>query len=570
MQHGPSLRRSLLLVLSMLSACAAADPSGDAAGYGGDGAPTRRQTISPVPGFASALLTGRFAAAQSDNDFAAQQFLRALSSDPTNAEIRQQAFVAALLAGRPEAARLAQMMPDDQAAQLMLGGADARAGRWEQAETRFASMPRQGLTQVLQPVLLAWAQAGEGRTEVALATLATAVDAQRFRALFTLHGAMIADLGKRPAEAARLYRIAVAEFGGTNLQLARQVASWQMRQGYPADAQQTLAVLFEATPEIAIAGAALEATISERQVRNPADGMAEAYLTLAAALRGQERAAFSLMLSQLALDLRPDFTAARLLVAELHDGRGRQEQALRALATVAASDPLIAVVRLRQALLMDKLGNTTDALRQIEQLGRDLPKRPEAPTAQGDLLRQKKRYAEAVAAYDRAITLIPHPPQRANWPLYYSRGIALDRARQWERAEADLLLALELQPDQPFVLNYLGYSWTEQGRNFTRARQMIERAVQIRPNDGEITDSLGWVLLRQGDVRGAVKYLERAVELEPEDSTINGHLGDAYWAAGRKLEARFQWRRALNLKPEADEVPKLQAKLREAGDTTVQ
>ena len=554
----------------MLSACAAADPSGDSAGYGGDGAPTRRQMISSVPGLASALLTGRFAAAQSDNDFAAQQFLRALSSDPTNAEIRQQAFVAALLAGRPEAARLAQMMPDDQAAQLMLGGADARAGRWEQAETRFASMPRQGLTQVLQPVLLAWAQAGEGRTEVALATLATAVDAQRFRALFALHGAMIADLGKRPAEAARLYRIAVAEFGGTNLQLARQVASWQMRQGYPVDAQQTLAVLFEATPEIAIAGAALEATISERQVRNPADGMAEAYLTLAAALRGQERAAFSLMLSQLALDLRPDFTAARLLVAELHDGRGRQEQALRALATVAASDPLIAVVRLRQALLMDKLGNTTDALRQIEQLGRDLPKRPEAPTAQGDLLRQKKRYAEAVAAYDRAITLIPQPPQRANWPLYYSRGIALDRARQWERAEADLLLALELQPDQPFVLNYLGYSWTEQGRNFTRARQMIERAVQIRPNDGEITDSLGWVLLRQGDVRGAVKYLERAVELEPEDSTINGHLGDAYWAAGRKLEARFQWRRALNLKPEADEVPKLQAKLREAGDTTVQ
>lgn len=557
----------------MLSACAAADPSGDVAGNGagnGDGASTRRQTISSVPGFASALLTGRFAAAQSDNDFAAQQFLRALSSDPTNVEIRQQAFIAALLAGRPEAARLAQMMPDDQAAQLLLGGADARAGRWEQAETRFTSMPRQGFTQVLQPVLLAWAQAGEGRTEVALATLSTAVDAQRFRALFSLHGAMIADLGKRPADAARLYRIAATEFGGTNLQLARQVASWQMRQGYPADAQQTLAALLEATPEIAIAGAALEATISERQVRNPADGMAEAYLTLAAALRGQERAAFSLMLSQLALDLRPDFTAARLLVAELHDGRGRQEQALRALATVAANDPLIAVVRLRQALLMDKLGNTADALRQIEQLGRDLPKRPEVPTAQGDLLRQKKRYAEAIAAYDRAIALTPQPPQRASWPLYYSRGIALDRARQWERAEADLLLALELQPDQPFVLNYLGYSWTEQGRNFTRARQMIERAVQIRPNDGEITDSLGWVLLRQGDVRGAVKYLERAVELEPEDPTINGHLGDAYWAAGRKLEAQFQWRRALNLKPEADDVPKLQAKLREAGDTTVQ
>jgi len=520
-----------------------------------------------VPGTAAAYLSGLFAAAQGDNDFAAQQFIRALNSDPTNAVIRQQAFLASLLSGRTDALRLAQMMPDDQIAQLLLADADVTAGRWEAAETRFAGLPRSGLTQLLQPMLLAWAQAGQGRTDVALATLSAAPEAQRFHAVYALHGAMIADFGKRTADAARLYRVAATEFGGTNLQLARQLASWQTRQGYPAEAKDTIAGLLESNPEFAIAGQSLEAAIGEKQVRNPADGIAEAYLTLAGALRNQERVAYAPVLLQLALNLRPDLTAARLLVAELQEARTRSDLAQRVLAPVLATDPLAPMVRLRQAAIADRLGNNAEALRILDKLAKDLPDRPEVPTMQGDLLRQKKHFAEAVAAYDRAIALLPQPPTKGSWGLYYYRGIALDRAKQWSRAEADLLLALELQPDQPFVLNYLAYSWTEQGRNFPRAREMIERAVQLRPNDGEITDSLGWVLLRQGDVAGSIKYLERAVELEPEDATITGHLGDAYWAAGRKLEAQFQWRRALNLKPEAEDVPKLQAKLHDAGDT---
>ena len=128
-------------------------------------------------------------------------------------------------------------------------------------------------------------------------------------------------------------------------------------------------------------------------------------------------------------------------------------------------------------------------------------------------------------------------------------------------AEADFLHALQLSPDQPYVLNYLGYAWTEQGRNLPRARQMIERAVELRPNDGSIVDSLGWVLLQQGDTAGAVRFLERAVELDSEDATVNGHLGDAYMAAGRKREAQVQWRRALILNPEPQEVQALEAKL---------
>ncbi len=564
MQHGPSLRRSVLLALTLLSACAASDPTGQAATNGIVGTP---RGGTSAPGVAAAFLTGRFAAAQADNDYAARQFLRVLGADPGSAPIRQQAFLTALLAGLPEAERLARLMPDDPAAQLLLGGLDARAGRWEQAETRFASMARQGITLLLQPLLTAWAQAGQGRPEVALGTLATTPDAQRFRALFALHGGMIADLANRPADAARLYRTAAAEFGGTNLQLARQLASWLQRQGEAAEARSTLATLLQASPDLAIAGPSLLAAVGERPVRSATDGMAEAYLTLAGALRGQERAAFTQVLVQLALDLRPDSATGRLLLAEIQDGRGRPALALAALAPIAADDPLSPVVRLRRAASTERLGKTADALAMLDDLARDTPGQPEAPTMQGDILRSQKRFSDSVAAYDRAIAMLPKPPPRASWPLFYSRGISLDRAHVWARAEADFMTALELQPDQPMVLNYLGYSWTEQGRNLPRARDMVERAVQQRPNDGAITDSLGWVLLRQGDVRGAIKYLERAVELEPEDPTINGHLGDAYLAAGRKIEAQFQWRRALNLKPEADEATKLQAKLRESGDT---
>jgi Flp pilus assembly protein TadD len=166
-------------------------------------------------------------------------------------------------------------------------------------------------------------------------------------------------------------------------------------------------------------------------------------------------------------------------------------------------------------------------------------------------------------AYDRAIALAG-PPLPNHWPLYYDRGIALERSRQWEKAEADFLQALRFAPDQPHVLNYLGYSWAEQNRNLEQAKVMIEKAVQQRPNDGAMIDSLGWVAMRMGNIPEAVRLLERAVELEPGDATINGHLGDAYWEAGRRLEAIYQWRRALNLKPDADEKERIENRLRPA------
>ncbi|MEL7174557.1 MAG: tetratricopeptide repeat protein, partial [Pseudomonadota bacterium] len=188
------------------------------------------------------------------------------------------------------------------------------------------------------------------------------------------------------------------------------------------------------------------------------------------------------------------------------------------------------------------------------------PRSVEAQLALGDILRRERRFAEASVAYDAAIQLTD-PIEPRHWVLFYQRGITYERSDQWEKAEADFLQALEMEPDQPQVLNYLGYSWVELRMNIDRAKEMIETAVAKRPDDGYIVDSLGWVLFRLGDFEEAVRHLERAVELRPVDPVINDHFGDALWMVGRRTEARFQWRRALSFEPEEEEEVRIRAKL---------
>jgi tetratricopeptide (TPR) repeat protein len=560
MQHTRSARRAFLLALTLLSACAAADPSPSHTA-------TRSGHDAPSGVFAD-FLTGRFALTQADAQTASTQFLNALAARPDDPELLQQAFIASMIAGRSEALQLARRLPDSQAAQLLLGQSEVLAGRWQAAEQRFRALPRQGLTQLLQPLLIAWTEQGDGRTDAALATLRPFMDGQRFRGVYTLHAAMIADQAGRTAEAAKLYHQAQSEFGGMNLRLAQILASAETRQGHPGEAQRTLAAMAAGAPDMGIAIKTLAAAGMTPPVPRPQDGIAEAYLALAATLRAQDSSDFAMLLLRLALDLRPDFTAARLLAAEILEGGHHPESALQMLTPVAADDPLIGVVRLQRAGLTDRLGHSEEAIHELRRIGHDFPDSPVPPMREGDVLRSKQRFAEAVAAYDRAIERFKTSAP-AGWLAYYDRGICYERLHQWPKAEADFRHALALSPDEPFVLNYLGYSWADMGKNLVQARDMIEKAVQRRPNDGAIIDSLGWVMLRQGDTANAVKTLERAVELDPEDPSINGHLGDAYWAAGRKLEAAYQWRRALSFNPEPGDAAKLEAKLQGGEPATV-
>jgi tetratricopeptide (TPR) repeat protein len=545
------IQRAVLLALTLLSACAAADPSTSVA--------TRRGDDREAGSF-GAFLDGQFAMGEADPSEAATWYLRALAADPTNPELAQQAFLACALAGRQEAVQLARQLPDNQAAQLLLGDTEARAGNWAAAEQRFRALPRQGLTQLLQPLLVAWAQTGAGHPDAGVATLAPLIEGQRFRGAYALHAALILDLAGNNAEAGHYYRLAQSEFPGLDLRLVQILASWDVRSGHEAEAMRLMDQLSQDAPYLSLALPGLIADSHKRVVTRATDGIAEAYLALAGALRQQDAGDFAMLLLRFALDLRPDFTAARLMAAEILSGQHHPDFALQMLAPIADDDALGAPARLQRALLDDRMGHTDEALRELARLSHDYPN-SSLPDAQiGDILRIKQRYTDAIAAYDRAIDRLKTPARDA-WSLYYARGIAYDRSHQWPKAQADFEHALALAPDQPAVLNYLGYSWADSGRHLAEARQMIDKAAQQRPNDGAIVDSLGWVLLREGDTKGAVSTLERAVELEPQDSTINGHLGDAYWAAGRKLEATYQWRRALTLNPEPEDAAKLEAKL---------
>ncbi len=554
LKHAP-FRRLPLLAVALLSACAAG---------GGDGAGLQIGGGAPVSGAFGAYLAGRFAATETDTAVAADSLMQALRVDPDQPELRTRAFLAALMDGRSDALRLARLLPDNVIANLLLAGSDVQGGRWERAEQRLRQLNRAGPVQVLQPTMLAWVLLGRGQPDAALALLRPLVDANRLRALNALHAALIADVAGRPREADRLVRLALADQPEPSLRLATLASGVLARASHAAEAQRLLDAIGQTGDDAALAAAEpnRRALLAARGVTTPADGMAEAYVALAAAMRAQAQQEMAVVLAQLALRLRPGFAPALILSADVLADQSHDEAALRALDGIASDDPLAGVVVLRRAALLDKLNRADEGVALLRRLAEAYPAQPQPMARLGDLLRRRERYADAAAAYDQAVRRTGTLRAR-DWPLLYARGIARERSDNWAGAEADLLKALDLAPEQPLVLNYLGYSWAEQNKNLDRAKAMLLRATELRPQDGNIADSLGWVLFRLGDLRGAITWLEKAVELEPRNSVINDHLGDAYWAAGRQREGRFQWRRALTTDPEAAEVPKIEAKLRD-------
>ena len=205
-------------------------------------------------------------------------------------------------------------------------------------------------------------------------------------------------------------------------------------------------------------------------------------------------------------------------------------------------------------------GKADAAIEVLRNMTRTFGDVPRVHISLGDVLRGQEEYAAAAQAYDTAVGMIPDPAPN-HWFLFYARGICYEREGQWEQAETDFRRALELSPDQPLVLNYLGYSLVEANLKLDEAQDMIERAVKARPDDGYITDSLGWVLYRVGKYEEAVGPMERAVELVSNDPIINDHLGDVYWMVNRKREAEFQWSRALSLEPEEKDAVRIRRKL---------
>lgn len=542
---------------------AASAPVQVAAAKAGNATPTR-----PGHEFGS-YLAGYHAFRERDFGAAASYMNDALRARPHGPDLLRRALVAKLASGQAGSARvlarrLLGIEPDAPLAKLSLAAGDFKAGRFDSAKARLSTIRSQGPDAIYASLLSAWAEAGSGRHDAALELLRKPDDDRNPLAVYSHHSALILDLANRPEDAERHYLDAVRQMPRPTARLILAVGSFYQRKGDTAEAERRYTAFLaerHRAPLIENALANLRAgKPAARIVSDAIEGAAEVFYVAANFGIRTRSTAYALVYGRLALDLRPRFSSARVLVGEILESVGRDESAIEAYRTVDEASPLSWSARLRRADGLSRLGREEEAIEILRLMVAERAERTDALTTLGDLFRIKKRFSESVEAYDAAIARVGSIEPR-HWSLLFSRGIALERSRNWPRAEKDFLAALELSPNEPYLLNYLGYSWVDQGIKLKRALTLIERAVELEPQSGAIVDSLGWALYRMGDYDGAVEKLERAAELEPLDPTVNDHLGDAYWRVGRRNEASFQWRRALDLDPEPDQVEIIKGKI---------
>ena len=523
-------------------------------------------------------LAGLVATHSRDFGAAADFMIRALDSDPDNLDLLRRAFVLTAAEGRHSeslqlARRLVDLEPANAVALLVLAVDAVVRDQQETARGQLAEQPARGLSILYDPLLNAWLRVGAGDLPGAQAEASRLDGREGFESLYLMHKALLYDVGGDTERAAEAYQDLLGKLDSPSLRFAVLAGNFFERQGQPELVDEIYAKYYLANPDTTLLvtygaedGEGGESAAAVPILRSYKDGWAEVLFDLAGILSQERADEMALVHAHLALRLKPDLDLAHLLIGEIMEAQDRNEAAIEAYRRIDPAARLSWAARLRVADALGRMERTEEAVVELEFLAAERPDSFEPLYRIGNLLRMQERFGEAADAYDRAYRRVAKSEQH-HWSLFYFRGISLERDGQWQRAEADFLKALELQPEQPYVMNYLAYSWVEQKLHLDEAQQMLVRAVELRPNDGYIVDSLGWVYYRVGDYEDAVTYLERAVELRPQDPVINDHLGDAYWRVGREQEARFQWRRSLSFKPEADQVPIIAAKI-ERGLTT--
>jgi tetratricopeptide (TPR) repeat protein len=513
-------------------------------------------------------LAAAIAGADHDAESASKFYRRALALDKSNPELIERAFAAMLAAGEVEdsfayATKLLAKGQRNTLARLALAVRAIKIGDFGQAREFLVKLAGTESSDVTALALTAWTEAGLGHTKKALATLARLKGAESIGAYRAYHTALIDDLAGSVEDARKAYKEA-QDLEPGSMRLVDSRARFEARQGDITEAKRLYEDFERSAPRNPLIKAGLaeieKGAATPRVITTPRQGAAEALFGLAAS-SGREGEDFAAILYlRLALFLDPTNAVAAVTLGEVYERGKNYEQAIAVYSEVPATSPLRQSTELQIGLDLVAQEKYEEAIAHLRKMVESNPDDLEAHAALGDGLRASKKFADAASAYAKAIEL-SGPPSKSSWLLYYDRGICLERAKQWPKAEADLKLALSLFPDQPLVLNYLGYSWVDQGLNIDEAFKMLRRAVDLRPKDGYIVDSLGWAFYRMGRYDDAVRTLEKAIELKPNDPTINDHLGDAYWHVGRKLEATFQWAHARDMQPEPDDLPGILKKI---------
>jgi tetratricopeptide (TPR) repeat protein len=504
-------------------------------------------------GAAGAYLAARQAAVRSDFAQAAKYFSEALARDTQNPELIESALLAYLSLGdidraEPLALGLEETGQKSQIAQMVLTAARTAAGDFDALIA--ADGDATGVGPWVSGLVKAWAQVGNGDMTAALAAFDRLAEEPGIRGFVNYHKAFaLASVGDYEGAEA----IFAADLPGTAAQTRRGVMARaeilsQLGQFERASTLLTESFGTGTDPELNELLVKLEndEAVPFSHVTDARDGIAEVFFTFASVLRSEAAGDYYILLyAQVARYLAPDHIDALLLTADLFERLEQYDLAIDVYKAVPASDPAYHAAEMGRAAAMRRSGKPEQAIEVLEQLTRSHGDIASVHSALGDALRSEEEFDAAITSYTRALDLTAED-NPVRWILYYSRGICEERSGEGEAAEADFRAALAINPDQPQVLNYLGYSLVEQGRNLDEALDMIERAVAASQDSGYIVDSLGWVLYRLGRYDEAVAQMERAVELIAVDPVVNDHLGDVYWAVGREREAEFQWKRALS------------------------
>jgi tetratricopeptide (TPR) repeat protein len=513
-------------------------------------------------------LSGRLARGDHDTVAAADFYSKALAGDPGNEIILEQAFLLEAASAHWDRAielanQLVRIEPSHRIGQFLLGCESFKRGDYKKADEHFAAARQGPIADLTSTLARAWVEEADGKTDDALATLDSLSDADWAQFYQRYHRALIADVAGRPDVARQAFAQAFKKNPSTlrvadayarhavnenNRKLARQTLKTHIAKSAPHPLSEALLIDIESgkTPPLL--------------VETPTEGLAEAFYGIGDALAGEGGLDMGIIFLQFALYVKPDFPLAYAALAEAYEGAKKYDLEMQAFDEIKQDSPLWLNVQIQKAFALNSLDRVDDAKALLEDLIAKTPKDVRPYDALGNILRSHERYGEAKDYYSRAIDLIGKPT-KDNWALFYSRGVSNERLKDWPAAESDFKEALSLSPDETLVLNYLGYSWIDQGRNLKQAMDYIRKAVKLKPDDGYYVDSLGWAYFRLGNLQAAVETLERAVELKPDDPIINDHLGDAYWRVGRKLEAKYQWQQALTLKPEEDQIVSLKQKI---------
>src|SRR5882672_11293613 len=514
-------------------------------------------------------LAARHASVERDANSAAAFYRSALRTDPKNNELLDRAFISSLADGDiDEAVKLADRIltidKSNRVARLVVGVRDLKQKKYAAAQLNLNQSIRGPITDLVATLLSGWASYGAGDTKTAIANIDKLTGPEWYPIFKDLHAGMILELGGKDKDAGvRLERAYKLDDG--MLRVADDYARWLSRNKDAAAAS----AIYEAFDKKLARHPLVQEDLRETKagkklqplVDSPQTGAAEALYGIGATLTRRGGEDLALVYLQLSLYLAPNHPLALLSLADLYESVKKPQMAIKVYERMPASSVLKRNAQIQLATDLDAADRSDEAIKILKGVTAEDKKELEALMAHGNIERGRKKFVDCTQTYTQGIDALPSANEKGNWVYYYFRGICEERSKQWSKAEADMRKALDMQPEQPHVLNYLGYSWIDQGINLDEGMKMIKRAVDQRPDDGYIVDSLGWAFFRIGNYEDAVKNLERAIDLKPEDPTINDHLGDAYWRVGRTLEAKFQWAHARDLKPEAEELPKIEAKI---------